>query len=71
MRGVGEAKHTTRGDPVASKTKAIFGPLSETDGRPGAHPQIWKRIHIQKPSGVHTKFFWLGDKRWPPVSSRK
>jgi hypothetical protein len=30
MRGVGEAKHTTRGDPVASKTKTIFGPLSET-----------------------------------------
>jgi hypothetical protein len=43
-----------------TKNELRLGPLSETGIANRVTPQIWKRIHIQKPSGVHTKFFLLG-----------
>ena len=45
---------------VKSKSKSRLGsPLGIGLARP-VHPRIWKRIHIQKPSGVHTKIFLAG-----------
>jgi len=43
-----------------NKSKFGFGPLSQISIADGCTPQIWKRIHIQKPSGVHTKIFLAG-----------
>ena len=46
---------------AASKNKSnSVGPLSEISIADRLTPQIWKRIHIQKPSGVHTKIFLAG-----------
>ena len=52
---------------VKSKSKSRLGsPLGIGLARP-VHPRIWKRIHIQKPSGVHTKIFLAGRRTpFPP-----
>jgi hypothetical protein len=39
------------------KQFSAWGPLSKLAWPTGVYPLIWKRIRIQKPSGIRTKFF--------------
>jgi hypothetical protein len=58
MRDVGETKHTTGGDPLSSKTKTIFGPLSETGTADrGTSPNLENGFTFKHPPGFTSNFF--------------
>jgi hypothetical protein len=59
-RDCGARYRHSRRSHQKQKQFSAWGPLSEISIADRGAPPIWKRIHIQKPSGLRTKFFIFG-----------